>query len=262
MRRLLVPLAIALVCLGCVVTVRRGGRGKVVVHQSEVEGAEVVASAAALAAALAGPLQRLEASLGRWRDCLGARRCSAEEFLRTTESDLLGTLEAPELAALRDWAQEGFREAREDFAAAATPGPRPASLRREDEDDLVGLFEKVLELVSGPREMAEKNALLTDLCVVSKPVDGAWFELWPSSQPERTKGRATAGELVNVYRGLYAFRVERQGYPTIVCDVRGGGRSCPRLDLVEDPQPVFECDLRAGRCSRQPGPAEACDGGR
>jgi hypothetical protein len=267
MRRLLAPLVAALLCLSCIVVPIPGGhgRGRVVVRESEqrsTAGAEVVARAAAIAAALTEPLRRLEISIGRWRVCLNAGRCSEEEFLSTTESELLGILAGPELAALRDWAAEGFRAARADLAAATKPGVRLASMRATEEGGAADLFAKVLALVQDSRELAEKNALLTDLCVVSKPVDGAWLELWPRSAPDRNVGTLTAGKLANLYRGLYSYRVEHQGYGAILCQVRSGERGCPQLNLVDDPQPILECDLRAGRCGRKSGPVEACDGAR
>jgi hypothetical protein len=235
-----------------------------------------VARATAIAATMVEPLRRLEASLDRWRVCLNAGQCSAEEFLDTTEADLLEILAAPELAPLRDWAREGFREAREGLPAGTATGMRFASLRiQEQEESRAEVFERVLDLVREILGMAEnqaaekapekkKNGLLADLCVISTPVDGAYLLLWPRSErdnPDRQAETRTVGKMVNLYRGLYAYSVRREGYPTI-CEEGPGQPPCPRLNLVDDPQPVFECDLQASRCVRRAGPAGACDARR
>lgn len=249
-------LVLAIACGGCV-------SGSVrIVDTDDSAHAEVAAKLTALAASIAGPLRELEGSLGRWEECLNRGSCSPRQFLAATESAELRILAAPELAALRDWVQEGYRDAERQLASggADAAGARYRAVALHEGETRVqsasdsGLVALVRGLVSGPRELAENDDLITDICVVSTPSEAA-FRMWPSSEPDLIEAETrTTGRVVNVHRGSYAFRLTK-GSLVYECP---GNQACGKLDLVKDPLPVFNCSLNERVCKRQATLVEGC----
>ncbi|HET9765574.1 MAG TPA: hypothetical protein VFS60_01930 [Thermoanaerobaculia bacterium] len=222
----------------------------------------MVAKLTALAANIAERLRELEGSLGHWEECLNRGSCSSRQFLAAAESAELKILAAPELAALRDWVQEGYRAAERQLessgAGAADARYRPAALReglkRVQSAPASGLFAWVRGLISQPRELAENTDLVTDICVVSSPSDAS-FLMWPSSEPSRQWGTRTTGRVASVSRGSYAFRLTK-GSLAYACP--DPARPCPKLDLVTDRRPVFDCALNGSGCKRLERVAAGC----
>ena len=251
-------LGLAILCGGCISI----GPGYVrIVDRDDDARRQVVAQAAALAATVAGRLRELEASLGRWEECLHKGTCSSRQLLSATESAELKILAAPELAALRDWVHEGFQEAERQLerggAGAFDSHYRPVTLTegvtRVQSVPASGLLPRVRGLIGRPRELAESNDLVTDICVVSTPSEAA-FRMWPSSEPDRKQETRTTGRVVNAYRGSYAFALTK-GSLTYTCP---GDRPCAKLDLVKDPLPVFNCSLSERVCKRQETVVKGC----
>jgi hypothetical protein len=250
-------LVLAIACCGCV-----SGSVRIVDTDVSARAEEMVSNLTALAAKVAGLLRELEGSLGRWEECLNRGSCSPGQFLEATESAEVQILAAPELAALRDWVQEGYRAAERQLesgsAGAGGAGYRPAALRegptRVQSAPTSGLFARVRGLISRPRKLAENNDLITDICVVSTPNEAS-FLMWPSSEPSRQWGTRTTGRVASVSRGSYAFRLTK-GSLTYACP--GPAPACPKLDLVTDRRPVFDCALDGSGCKRLERVAAGC----
>lgn len=256
-------LAVALLCAGCLPL---GGPGHVtVLGESDQSDTQIAAQAAALAASIASRLRDLEGSLGNWEECLNKGTCSRRKFLSSCQATELEILAAPELAALRDWVREGYRTAELQLESGGTGGTpsssggfRPVALHagqtRVQSPPAGGLVAWVRGLVSRPRELAESNDLITNICIVSTPSEAA-FRMWPSSDPARTSETRTTGRVTNAYRGSYAFAVTK-GSVSYECP---GQQRCAKLDLVNDPQPVFNCSLSDRVCRRQATASKGCD---
>lgn len=213
------------------------------------------------------------------------RRTEVEALLLTSEADLLNDLRGPELAALRDYVRAEFRQARAaldpapgSMSAPGQPDPRLVSLGGLDTRRLVhaavrSAFEPTVALASAPLaepadlvddearvfillrltrlyrsliSLAESNDLVIQLCIRSRPVRRAEFVMYPESYPSRKHTVNTDGQLVNVYRGLYLYRVSRHGHKTVES----------RLDLVGDSRPLVVCELVE---ASSPEPALSCD---
>ena len=252
-------LVLAIACGGCISI----GAGSVrVVDRDDDAHAEAVAKVVALAAGIAGQLRELEGSLGRWEECLNRASCSPQQFLSAAESAELKILAAPELAALRDWVQQGYRAAERQLESGGTGATgaryRPAALREGptpvQSAPTSGLVARVRGLISRPRELAENDDLITDICVVSTPSEAS-FLMWPSSEPSRQWGTRTTGRVVKVSRGSYAFSLTK-GSLTYACP--NPAKPCPKLDLVGDRRPVFDCALDGSGCKRLERVAAGC----
>lgn len=229
------------------------------------------ARAAEIAAALVEPLRGLEAALKPWRVCLAQGTCDARKFLDQAESALLRILSAPELAGLRDWVREEFDEVRQTEGLAATgaafpavPRGRRGTIRRAVMAPPAnpGLFDRVLAIIRRPGELAQHKDLLTRLCVRSGPVEGVQFKFWPRSEPAAVESGVSAN-WVPIYRGTYAYQVipgaGHAKYKTIRCDPTKGG--CPKVDLMKDNRPVFQCNLVTGFCDRYAEGEDRCGAG-
>lgn len=253
---------LAVACGGCVSI----GPGYVrIVDRDDRGRAQLVAQAAALAASIASRLRELEGSLGNWEECLNKGTCSRHKFLSSTEATELEILAAPELAALRDWVREGYRTAEQQLESGGTGGApasaggfRPVALHagetRVQSPPAGGLVAWVRGLIGRPRELAESNDLITNICIVSTPSEAA-FRMWPSSDPARTSETRTTGRVTNAYRGSYAFAITK-GPVSYECP---GQPRCAKLDLVNDPQPVFNCSLSDRVCRRQATAVKGCN---
>jgi hypothetical protein len=93
------------------------------------------------------------------------------------------------------------------------------------------------------------------LCVTSDPKTGARFLMRPQAVRKWTIEGITTGDLAVVYRGLYAYRMS-QGFKVKRCE-NPENEPCALIDLVDDPQPVFHCDLTRDACTRKPAPLPA-----
>jgi hypothetical protein len=204
------------------------------------------------------PLRRLLASIDTWEACLNAGTCSAGDFLTAIEAALLDILDAPELAALRDWVRDRFRAARAQAQVAEVkarglqlvaldrPGAGPQSSAKAAGN--------ARETVGITLEMARQRKLQVDLCVTSVPV-GADFRMWPASEPNRQTAETTTDRwLHQLYRGNFAYSLRKDDL-NLTYECSG---SCPRLNLVDYPQPTFHCDLRARTCTREDSLPSAC----
>ena len=71
----------------------------------------------------------------------------------------------------------------------------------------------------------------------------------PQSFNQWHSDKLTTGEYRDVFRGLYVYSA-RKGLKTIRClDPQRTG--CAPIDLVDDPDPTFECDFPSGVCQRR-----------
>jgi hypothetical protein len=167
-----------------------------------------------------------------------------------TERKLIDALAGNELAALRDFVHDLFSRARADLGLERSAGsshPRavalvaaraPASValavqepRREPQRaaSVVAWVDAAIALLS---KLVETRDLRVDLCIQSTPEPRARFSMHPKSYPQ-PMGVNTNHSLVHVWRGLYVYAVERQGFKPIAGD----------LDLVRDVRPILRCQL-------------------
>jgi hypothetical protein len=222
--------------------------------------------AAEIAAALAPRLEEIEARFIERRAKLTPEDSveAASELLATTEAELLKTLSYQELAALRGYVQEQFRQARVDLATKTAPlslQPRAVvasvslSLLPDEPPQAESALDRIGRLLSRLTGMAEQNDFTTSLCVTSDPKTGARFLMRPQAIRKWTIEGITIGDLAVVYRGLYAYRMS-QGFNSKRCE-NPEKEPCALLDLVDDPQPVFHCDLTRDACTRKPAPLPA-----
>jgi hypothetical protein len=255
--------------------------------------------ASVLARVLSSDLQRIEASFLESRMHLPAPTSGEAipaapilDLLGGTEASLLEVLNYPELIALRDSVQDRFHSARAQLAGTDR-APRRAAFRASAESRVLPAARAVLtgsrhtvsplqepsprggqtvpraraslaldgiaKWLSALRRLAETNDLAVDLCIHSSPVDKAAFSLHPKSYSLDPSHLTTDGKLPNVYRGLYVYKVERDGHRGIDCGwtLAGPGRDCG-LDLVDDSQPLLVCDLDDGSCQRRAGSPGTC----
>lgn len=224
-------------------------------QRDSIDGGEDVRRAAAIAVAIAEPLRRLEASLGDWEACLTAGTCTVERFLNEIEDRLLAILSAPELAGLRDWVVQRFRELRLTAHVAERQAFfHPVAFVHASEKALLlqatsgAVVNGARQTIAEPRRRAENGSLLTKICAISDP-PGARFEMWPTSEPDRFDLRKAAEtpNFVTHYLGIYAFSLFKDGV-TFACPEPD---KCAKVDLVTDATPVFRCNLKNRACSRE-----------
>lgn len=200
------------------------------------------------------------------------------ELLASTRARLMEVLSYPELAALRDYVEEEFRRAHRelrgsrDRAAAAvvaslavpspawlTPALQPGggTIPKERADPVL---DRLLAGIRRLHQMATANDMITTLCVVSAPGGKAKFFMRPRSYDERHE-TSTIGSISGIYRGLYVYSIAK-GRRKVACEDPDAERCAP-LNLIDDPSPIFHCDLDARACKRMPGPLpEPCRGTR
>src|ERR1700724_2340022 len=207
------------------------------------------------------------------------------ELLGSAEGSLLNVLNYPELTALRDSVKDHFLIARtqlgdRNLAPQQTDSRRPTwsiappatsavfagwrhAVSPAQVPSVSGpstvprqkaslAFDGIINLLSRLRKLAESNDLVVDLCIRSSPVEHAAFSLHPKSYSADPSRLVTNGKLPNVYRGLYVYKVERDGRLVIDCGwtPSGHGRDCA-LDLVDDSQALLLCNLDLGSCQRR-----------
>lgn len=242
--------------------------------------------AAAIAASLAQRLAEIEARfIARSAELSPDYPAEAVlELLDTTEAELLDVLSYQDLAALRAYVQEQFRQARADLEKSDIE-PKTGDLHlpfrprailasvslhllldkssfaknssgkgasRENGEYTLARIGQMLRRLTG---MAEQNDFATSLCVTSDPTIGAKFLMRPQGIRKWTIEGITVGNLAVLYRGLYAYRMSK-GFKTKRCE-KPDEEPCALIDLVDDPQPIFHCDLTSEACTRKPGPLPA-----
>jgi hypothetical protein len=242
---------------------------------------------AILAEVLVPLLQRAEARFVKGRERLSDSDYSVESvgaLLRTTESELLDTMNYPELAALRGYVQVKFREARTELAKAQAPakateavsrprvlpalwtgssprfavqtaGPPPAprgALQKELTDSVL---DKILGTIHRLLKLSRTSNLYTRLCIVSAPGEGARFMMRPEISDTDERAQINTNGELQAFRGLYVFSI-RKGFKKINCE-KLDREDCTLIDLVDDPKPIFHCDFKRDNCERRPGPVPA-----
>ena len=276
MRRLTARIAVGLALLG-LFTGPRWSAGQrsisVTVHQDKENPRTrtAVKLAAKLADTLPGILERFGA---RRRALLVAGGGDAypkdglAALLDSTESALTKELKKDELAPVRDYIGEVFRQARSDLGLSALTAHRPSSishvalasfrtvaeeppaagpkLERGRGDPVLDRIEAFLHEVS---ERATKKDFIVDLCVVSDPKEGARVAIHSKSDKETYEGKTT-GRLESLYRGKYVYKVEKKGFRTIECQASA---QCSPIDLWRMRQPLLRCDLNDGTCEVREG---------
>lgn len=236
---------------------------------------------AILSKILTSHLERAEARFLQERERLAATGYSVEtvqRLLDVTESELLDLLSYPELAALRGYVQTKFREARIDLAKARGPAnaaaifaapravpalwtgssprfvvqaaasPPGGTLQKEATDSIL---DRLLRGIHRLVEISRTNDFYTRICIVSSPEKAAFTMRPRISEAEERLKLDTNGELL-AYRGLYMFSI-RKGFKRIDCE-NLAREDCFLIDLVDDPKPIFYCDLNENSCERRPGP--------
>jgi len=107
--------------------------------------------------------------------------------------------------------------------------------------------ESILDRIAGFLHQIETRAadddLALDLCIESAPETGFEFTLAPPSYKRGGKRVVTDGRLLNVYRGLYDYKMIHKGFRPVLCpDPQDPDASC-RLDLWDDSRTVLRCQL-------------------
>jgi hypothetical protein len=194
---------------------------------------------------------------------IGAETKAAAKALRgrmIPEADVLGVLDRAvedietslpfeELTAFRDAVREYADELRREIATIAVADRFDAGMIQ-----LVAQRSSA-EGIPTPKAKLALNQLgdfifrasevdpLTEICVVTLPVNGATLLLYPKSAPDQTE-RTTATRFP-IYVGLYSWEIrQRTGYLS----------STGTVNFLTDPDRILECTLR-----RSAGDANACD---
>lgn len=215
--------------------------------------------AAGIAASLVPLLRRIEVEFLERRGRLGSDPPTeaARELLDQTEADLLAVLSYEELAALRDYVREELRQARALLtprsASAVLPravfaslsAPSLESLQTTPGNTTDTALDRVLGTIRRLLNLAQQNDLVTSLCIVSEPWNGAKFTMSPWSY-KRVRETSTTGQITGLYRGLYSYKITR-GLKRVACPSK---EECGPIDLVDDPSPTLQCNLENRACKR------------
>ncbi|HXT51615.1 MAG TPA: hypothetical protein VN811_11265 [Thermoanaerobaculia bacterium] len=186
--------------------------------------------AAAIAASLVPRLARIEDDFVRRRAALGEEPAGegATQLLDDSEAALVEALSYQELAPLRDY-----------VVAQVDKPTRGAAGSKLDEAE---------RLIRRLRQLADSDDLTTSLCVTSDPAR-ATFRMRAQSFDHWLSDKLTTGDYLTVSRGYYIYSA-RKGLKAIQClDPERTG--CAALDLVDDADPVFDCDFSSRVCQRR-----------
>jgi len=224
--------------------------------------------AATIAASLAPRLAQIEAEFRERRAKLAPSfpPKAVSELLDTTETELLAALSYQELAALRDYVQEQFRQAHAEldksgvrkeageplFHARTLLTSLTLAMLPDEPTTSESMLDRIARLLRRLTERADKNDLVTSLCVTSEPETHAKFLMRPRAVRGWTIQTLTVGDLPVLYRGLYAYSMSK-GLKRTHCE-RPDREPCALINLVDDPQPIFDCDLAADACTRKSAP--------
>ena len=220
---------------------------------------------ATIAAELAPLLKSIEAKFIERRDKLPPDypALALEEWIDSTEAELLNALSYQELAPLRDYVQEKFRQARYElnartmngrnsFQSVSAPRFMFASFSAAGPARL-SFLDQIVETLHRLYEIASRSDLIVNLCVTSEPEDGARFWMRPQSYRIRRE-TGTNGEIRGLYRGLYVYSMRKGLRKGVECLNLA---NCGGINLVDDSSPIFQGDLRAKTYRRLPGPLPA-----
>lgn len=199
-----------------------------------------------------------------------AALAAAHEILRHLEAELLAAFEGPDFAAMRDYVQERFAQAR-----ALLPSPAgttttqrsqglttalPAAYRsaaaptlhlaRQEQAqtwlaDLKGFLGPILKRLD---ELGADNDWYVDVCIRSRPQTAAKVTIQPRRYAPGYRDVSTDNLIKEVPRGLYVYWLTRD---KLNFDCRPGSRRfkegrCQRLlDLVNPNRPRVTCELQA-----------------
>ncbi len=123
-----------------------------------------------------------------------------------------------------------------------------------------GLLDTFFSSIADIFTRSKEDRLRVAVCVRIRPVT-ATLELCPFLGAQGCRKETVRGALLlHRYLGLYSFRVQgADGTGPVSCEPATGSDDppCP-LDLVDDPKPIFDCDLAQGNCARLDGQAEPC----
>jgi hypothetical protein len=164
----------------------------------------------------------------------GPVRITAE----AARKQLLDQLTSEELAPLRAYVEAGFPDPEKELKILHLRGTNLAT-----EKSTQDVFEKILQILTRLKQL---ESLMIELRLAVTPGE-ALIELWPAALPEQ-KTPAKAGDLVPLYRGLYQYRVVKNGYKVIestldLVDRDGSTLEC-RLYLLNDPDGPYPCSFR------------------
>jgi hypothetical protein len=235
-----------------------------VIREEDQEQAERRQWATELAAELAERLPQIQQTFQSGRDELRRQGYPPEgvaDLLTQTEKALLSPMDGPDDAPLRDYVADVFRDVRQRLELAPRDAFLPARRRpviRQAafvEGETKGGFEIALDRIEGLLRAlftrAKSNDLIVTLCVISRP-DDARFTMSAQTLPDRVLDTRTDGEVVNAFRGLYGYKLEK-GTHSIACLAPPVGQPwqrCQRLDLWNDP-PVLDCAFSSGACQHR-----------
>jgi hypothetical protein len=187
-------------------------------------------------------------------------------LLASTETSLRGALEGEDIAPLRDYVEEVFRAARERLRlpqTAALSSSRSSPLVRQaafqegvSQSAADAVLDRIAALIKEMLSRSKSQELTVTLCVVSLP-DQAKFTMSAPSQLDQRYVTSTDGEIVDAYRGIYSYTLDK-GSQSIHCAAPHAGEHwiCGPLNLRDDP-PVLACDLSLFECHpRSPAPSD------
>lgn len=185
---------------------------------------------------IAAKIQASMKSLGRGRQI---RADDISAILDDTLADVDESLPFEELTAFRDAVREYVGQLRAElYATTSASRSGLETIRLVSQRPATGSIPApaARSLLSKLRDFfidASEVEPLTEICVVTSPVNGATLLLYPSSAPDTTE-RRTATRFP-IYVGLYSWEIRKMtGY----LDARG------TINFLTDPDRVVECTLR------------------
>jgi hypothetical protein len=193
-------------------------------------------------------------------------------LLGSTEAALLELLSDPEIAPLHDYVVEAFRVAREqlrlspqtsDFSppVSALHIRRAAFQERATRSEIDQVLDGIATFIKTLFSRSKSQELLVTLCVKSRP-EGATFTMSALIQPDKPYTIQTNHEVLGAVRGLYRYRIQKDGQATGCPPPSGEHGPCRPINLWDDP-PGLSCDLGAGVCQpEEPRPGQCTGGGR
>lgn len=180
-----------------------------------------------------------------------------------------GRLRTELRAEARQVGQAGGRQERGPWPASAAPSlaswtafapaPRAGAFRAGRQGFVPAEFlKRVLgnsdAVLTRLLQRAGHQELSVELCVRTHP-SGATVKIWPASYPRGVRETKTDGALSSVFRGLYLYEIKLSGHRNLSClSLPQGNRpECAPLNLMDDDQPVWLCDLGTPDGARTPG---------
>jgi hypothetical protein len=141
----------------------------------------------------------------------------------SAKKELLDQLGSEDLAALRAYVEAEFPDTEKDLRVLNLRGETLAT-----RESTAQVSEKISGLLTRLKKL---DPLVIRLKLAVTPGE-ALVELWPAALPSR-KTPFKAGDVVSLYRGLYEYRVVKNGYKAVES----------RVDFVEQNGSALECKL-------------------